>query len=286
MPPPIVNVTAFNDLYLLTLPSFTWVKLFPDHHGNATYQYGHFSATCNMVKSNSQMIVIGGSYPPDTGIVCDLASQYWAQHNLWTGTLGNEGDNVNDTYWALYNPNLTSNAIPQDVYNIVGGNKDGSATQLAPTAGYDQGNSPGLDTLLKRKPTFTRTPTRSVSAPTNSTTPTQTSSPSSSKKLSTGAIVGIAIGCAAAAVIILVAWCIIGRRLYKKRREAYRQSQMTQQSTMPLGYRSPSVETPQSPQGQWLHSPGSPQPPTSLPPTELDAAQQRMYINPVEKPAE
>jgi hypothetical protein len=171
VPPPVVNVTAFNDLYLLTLPSFTWVKLFPDRRGNATYEYGHYSATCNMVKSYSQMMVIGGSYPASD--MCDLASQYWAQHNLWTGTLGNEGNNVNGTYWALFNPNLTSNVVPADVYNIVGGNKDGGATQLSPKAGYDPGNSPGLDTLLRRKPTFTRTPTRVVykKRPTKTTTP-------------------------------------------------------------------------------------------------------------------
>jgi hypothetical protein len=260
------------------------VKLFPDHHGNGTYDFGHYSATCNMVKSYSQMMVIGGSYPDSD--MCDLASQYWAQHNLWTGTLGNEGNNVNDTYWALFNPNLTSNVVPDDVYTIVGGNKDGGATQLSPTAGYDQGNSPGLDTLLKRKPTFTRTPTRvvSTSGPTNTTTPTSSPNPPSSNKLSTGAIVGIAIGCAAAAVIILVVWFIIGRRLYKKRREANRQSQMTQQSSQYLGYRSPSMVTPQSPQGQWMSSPVSPQPAVFLPPTELEAAQQIGNNKPVEKP--
>ena len=272
MPPPVVNVTAFNDVYILTLPSFTWVKVWPDHHGNGTSMYGHYSATCNMVKSYSQMMIIGGSYPDSD--ICDLAQQYWAQHNLWTGTLGNEGDNVNDTYWALFNPNLTTNVVPDDVYNIVGGNKDGSATQLSPTAGYDQGTSPELDTLLKRKPTFTRTPTRvvSTSTPTNTSTPTSTPNPPSSNKLSTGAIVGIAIGCAAAAVIILVVWYIIGMRLFKKRKEAYRQSQMTEQSAMYLGYKTPSMATPQSPQGQWVPSPGSPPPPMGPPPTELDAA--------------
>ena len=61
MPPPVVNVTAFNDVYILTLPSFTWVKVYPDHHGNATGTFGHYSATCNMVKSYSQMMVIGGA---------------------------------------------------------------------------------------------------------------------------------------------------------------------------------------------------------------------------------
>ncbi|KAH7483915.1 hypothetical protein FOMA001_g7353 [Fusarium oxysporum f. sp. matthiolae] len=34
--PPVVNATSFNDIYILTLPSFIWVKAYPDHHGNAT----------------------------------------------------------------------------------------------------------------------------------------------------------------------------------------------------------------------------------------------------------
>src|SRR6187551_1934531 len=108
--PPAVNVSAFNDLYILTLPSFTWLKVFPDHHGNATYQYGHYSGSCNMVKGNSQMFIIGGTYPsPEDADLCDLAQSAWAQHNLFTGTKGNVGDDPNGTYWVLPDSSITSN---------------------------------------------------------------------------------------------------------------------------------------------------------------------------------
>ncbi len=121
MPPPAVNVTAFNDVYILSIPSFTWVKMFPDHLGNATSDHGHYSATCNMMKGNSQMMVIGGTYPDSDE--CDGAKELWGQHNLFTGTADNVGNN--DSYWANYDPNITSNVVPVDVYNVVGGDKNG-----------------------------------------------------------------------------------------------------------------------------------------------------------------
>src|SRR5689334_17793592 len=117
--PPDVNVGAFNDLYILTLPSFIWLKVLPDHHGNATFKYGHYGASCNMVLGNSQMFVIGGTYPNQGDAdVCDWAHSAWAQHNLFTGTKGNVSDNPNDTYWALPNTSITSNVVPIDVCNV------------------------------------------------------------------------------------------------------------------------------------------------------------------------
>ncbi|KAJ6439168.1 telomere-associated RecQ helicase [Purpureocillium lavendulum] len=212
VPPPYVNVTSFNDIYILTLPSFIWVKAYPDHHGNATLppDYGHYSASCNMVKSMSQLFVIGGTYT-DTD-ACDLAVDAWAQHNFWTGTSQNAGDNK--TYWALYDPNVTSNVVPVDIYSAVGGTKDGNATLVSPKAGFDSGNKP-LEDLLGRRPTIPpRSPTRHISSPTNSSTPTPTPTPTPpappTSSLSTGAIVGIAIsGAVGALLLVLLVWILI-----------------------------------------------------------------------------
>ncbi|KAH6889678.1 hypothetical protein B0T10DRAFT_571714 [Thelonectria olida] len=219
VPPPVVNTTSFNDIYILTIPSFIWVKAYPDHHGNATLppEYDHYSGSCNMVKSMSQMFVIGGTYTDRDG--CDLEPDAWAMHNFWTGTSQNAGDN--ETYWELYNPNITSNVVPIDVYSVVGGNKYGGATLAGPKAGFDSGNKP-LQDLLHRRPSIPeRVPTRNVSA--------ATSSPSTSPRsgLSTGAIVGIAIGSAVGLGLVLLAWFCIGRRVVQ-RREERRQAQMMQ----------------------------------------------------------
>ncbi|KAM5383426.1 hypothetical protein ACJZ2D_002119 [Fusarium nematophilum] len=276
VPPPVVNATSFNDIYILTLPSFIWVKAYPDHHGNATLppEYDHYSASCNMVKSMSQLFVIGGTYT-DTD-ACDLAVDAWAMHNFWTGTSQNAGDN--ETYWALYDPNITSNVVPVDVYNVTGGDKDGGATLEAPKAGFDSGNKP-LEDLLGRRPSIPeRSPTRKVSFPTESPSATATAAPESGPALSTGAIVGIAIGGAVFLGLVVAVWYCIGRRVVR-RREERRQSQMTQ--AQPLYFvGSPATQasmvSPHTSVGYWGSSPTSPQMVTPhqtspMPPSELPA---------------
>lgn len=274
--PPVVNATSFNDIYILTLPSFIWVKAYPDHHGNATLppEYDHYSASCNMVKSMSQLFVIGGTYT-DTD-ACDLAVDAWAMHNFWTGTSQNAGDN--ETYWALYDPSVKTNVVPIDVYNVTGGDKEGGATLLAPKGGFDSGNKP-LQDLLGRRPSIAeRSPTRQVTFETKP--PTSTPTPDKGSSLSTGAIVGIAIGGAAGLALIMAVWFCIGRRVVR-RREERRMSQMTQTQTQPLYYggspaTQPSLVSPHTSVGYWGSSPTSPQmvtphQTTPMPPSELPA---------------
>lgn len=294
-----VNVTAFNDVYLLTLPTFQWVKIFPGHEGNATYDYGHFSASCNMVMSQSQMLVIGGTYPNSD--MCDLAPTIWAQHNIWTGGVNNTGEPPKDTYWAQYSPNVSTNVVPVDVYRLVGGDKNGGATLLTPKNGYDTGNNTGtgLAALLARKPNFqNRTATRSIpctqSCTTPTSSPTATGSPHPSRRLSTGAIVGIAVGGAAGLALLLCGWWLLAKRHHERKREMNRQSDMTQIAAHPSSYNgamSPTV-SPQSRQGAW--SPGPPQgyypysqphSPVQLPPSEIGAQHHPGVISELEEPS-
>jgi hypothetical protein len=273
-----VNATSFNDIYILTLPSFIWVKAYPDHHGNATLppEYDHYSASCNMVKSMSQLFVIGGTYT-DTD-ACDLAVDAWSMHNFWTGTSQNAGDN--ETYWALYDPTVTTNVVPADVYNVTGGDKEGGAKLEAPKGGFDSGNKP-LEDLLGRRPSIPeRSPTRHIPSPTKSSKPTPTPTHSPKPALSTGAIVGVAIGGAAGLALILLVWYCIGKRVIRRRNER-RQSQMTQAQPLYFGgspVAPPSMLSPQTSVGYWgmQSSPTSPQmvtpqQTTPMPPSELPA---------------
>jgi hypothetical protein len=283
--PPVVNATSFNDIYILTLPSFIWVKAYPDHHGNATLppEYDHYSASCNMVKHMSQLFVIGGTYT-DTD-ACDLAYDAWSMHNFWTGTNNNAGNN--ETYWAIYNPNITENVVPVDVYNVTGGNKKGGAKLEAPKDGFDEGNKPLQDLLGRRPEIAERSPTRSIPSTTGTSTaspkPTETNSPDS--KLSTGAIVGIAIGGAVGLGLLLLAWFCIGKKV-NRRREERRQSSMTQSQYQSNGgnlIHPPSTVSPLTSTGYWGHGPEpvsphhmSPHQSISVyqaPPTELPAEQ-------------
>ncbi|KAJ4180950.1 hypothetical protein NW767_014255 [Fusarium falciforme] len=267
VPPPVVNTTSFNDVYILTIPSFIWVKAFPNHHGNATMppSYGHYSASCNMVKSMSQMLVIGGTYPDSDN--CDLAYNIWAQHNFWTGTLHNEGNNK--TYWAQYDPNVTSNVVPVDVYSVVGGNKEGHATLKGPKDGFDSGNK-SLQYLLGLRPSIPqRSPTRDLTPATSSPTPVS----SGSNGLSPGAIVGIVIGSVVGLALILLVWFCIGRSVVRRRKER-RRSEMTQASYSVVSSTAgaPSIVSPPESMGPWS---GSPPPATLPPPSELPAQQDR-----------
>ncbi|KAF4443455.1 hypothetical protein F53441_11419 [Fusarium austroafricanum] len=232
-------------------------------------------SSCNMVKSMSQLFVIGGSYTNTNA--CDQAVAAWAQHNFWTGTSQNAGNNK--TYWALYDHTINNNVVPIDVYNVTGGDKHGRATLEAPKAGFDSGNEI-LETLLGRKPSIPeRTPTRKVSSPT--TTSKATAPPHPGPALSTGAIVGIAIGGTVALALVIITWFCIGRRVVRRRKER-RLSQMTQVGPLSFGdspqnqpsmvnrqtsaeYRGPS---PTSPQIVTSHQ-TSPVPPSELP-TETD----------------
>ncbi|KAK4243275.1 hypothetical protein C7999DRAFT_18358 [Corynascus novoguineensis] len=239
--PPDVNVTAPNNMYILTLPSFIWLKVFPDRRGNASFEFGHYAASCNMVKGNSQMFIIGGTYPNSGDeTMCDLAQAAWAQHNLFTGTKGNVGNDPNGTYWALPDPSITSNVVPIDVYRAVGGNKDGGATLLSPRSGFDTPDGT-IQSLITKKPTFAaRSATRVVPTGTPVPIPSSDSSP-----LSTGAIVGIAVGSAAAIGLLIIAWVVIGRHVLRKREEQRRQSLVSEPYNFGPGFVSPeSAQTP------------------------------------------
>lgn len=231
--------------------------MFPDRHGNGSFEFGHYAASANMVLGNSQMFIIGGTYPnAGDEDICDLAQTAWAQHNLFTGTAGNVGDNPNGTYWALPNTSITSNVVPNDVYNVVGGDKNGGATLLAPKSGYDTPNG-GLQTLLTRKPTFVaRSATRAVTTATS--TPSPAPPPESSSSLSTGAIVGIAIASVVGlGFILILAWCVIRRQRHRRRR---RSEEQRQESFMSEPYYGPSTVSPQSAQAPFP-------PPTAAPAT-------------------
>ncbi|KAH7316561.1 hypothetical protein B0I35DRAFT_451549 [Stachybotrys elegans] len=269
--PPVTDAQSYNDIYILTLPSFTWVKAYPDRQGNATLppRLRHYSGSCNMVKSMSQMFVIGGTYT-DTD-ACDTAANIWGVHNWWTGTYNNDGNN-NDS-WALYDPNVTTNVVPFHVYDVVGGNKEGGATVTEPSGGFSQENRP-LSDLMARRPGFAeRTPTRAIPGPTGSS-----DSSSGSGGLSTGAIVGIAIGSTVGFVLLLFAWFLFGRRVVRRRQARAAAKTMQTGSIGDSSHTGATVASRYDSVMPWIHATTSwnypqaaqqPSPPPPQPPSEL-----------------
>jgi len=190
------NYSGYDDVYILSLPSFTWIKWWPTTSAEAN---PHNSFTCNVVGGNNvisgaQMLIIGGTFP-ESITACD-SQNTWGTHNL---NLGKQ--NVDEAMWYGYLPNLTSYSVPSEIISIVGGGPAGGATLKAPSDGF---KSPDMTVYFRENATAgARTPTRTI--PTSTSTPSLIPPARSSRSLSIGAIVGIAVGGAAFLLILAFA---------------------------------------------------------------------------------
>ncbi|KAF4970117.1 hypothetical protein FSARC_2786 [Fusarium sarcochroum] len=227
--------SGFDDIYILTLPTFTWIKMYPTTNG--TGDYPHHSFTCNVV-NKAQMLVHGGFFPLTDD--CDVADQ-WGLHDM---SLGRQ--NKDKAPWQLYDPDLTKYAVPTDIISVVGGKSNGGATKTAPSGGFDHRD---LNALMTRTASAgTRTATRVVSGPSE----TGDSDPGSSK-LSTGAIAGIAVGGAVALIAGLLACFFLIRRHRRRHDRNGSQQPMSQ----PYDYHNPAH--PSLASNQYSPGPWSPQ---------------------------
>ncbi|KAL6356259.1 hypothetical protein LRP88_09852 [Fusarium phalaenopsidis] len=242
---------GFDDIYILTLPTFEWIRMYPTDT-NKTGSFPHHSFTCNVV-NEAQMFVHGGFFPLND--VCDVPDQ-WGLHLMDLGR-----QNENKAPWALYEPDKTKYVVPTDVIKVVGGNKDGGATKTKPAGGFDHDD---LNALMTRKASVaSRTPSREI--------PGEGGNGGSSDKLSTGAIVGIAVGGAVAVIAALVGvFCLVRRHRRRNTRTGSQQAM-----SQPYDYHHPahpSVSSNQYSPGPWspqssTFNPASPPPFQSRPQT-------------------
>ncbi|KAF1347039.1 hypothetical protein BDV97DRAFT_371569 [Delphinella strobiligena] len=206
MPP---NTMGFDDVYILTIPSFTWIKWYPSTNGTGTSP--HHSLSCNVI-DGSQMIIMGGTFPNSSNIQCD-AKQIYGQHNL---NLGQQ--DPQDAEWFVFLPNVTSYQVPATINSVISGSATGAASLTTPTQGWGHQDLPVYFT--RRAPSTTRTATRyipptatSTSTAQNTTTPTNNTT--ATHKTDAGAIAGGTVGgvCAIAFAILLAYLCL---RRHKK----------------------------------------------------------------------
>ena len=184
------NTTGFDDVYILTLPTFEWIKWYPDAPGASA---PHGSLTCNVI-DNAQMIVMGGNFTNSTA--CDVPT-IGGQHNLNLGTK-----------WHQFLPNLTSYSVPPDIISITGGSSSGGASNLSPANGWSDA---AMSVYFQQKAQFpARTPTRYIPASTVTVTPHETPAPKHNSNI--GPIVGGVIGGVAALIIIVMAIFLCLRR--------------------------------------------------------------------------
>lgn len=123
---PAGEQNQYDDMWILTIPSFTWVKVDTKGQSNPPGRVGH---TCHAYRG--QILVVGGytgqELSCDTGIyVFDASSLTW--QTSFKGGDGTGGDSTN--IYEVDGSNLYN--VPALVVSQVGGGSTGGATVTAP----------------------------------------------------------------------------------------------------------------------------------------------------------
>lgn len=185
---PITN-TAYDDVVILTLPSFTWTNVWPL---GESPRWGH---ECHVV-GKRQMITVGGNTPT---LTCDWETKGVA---VW--------DMTALTWGSVFSVDRPEFQVPNKLLNATGGDANGNGTKKEPAMGWTE---QGLKTVFE-------TPSKTTPSPgtaSGDTAPGNTPSPPTPKKKSTtGAIAGGAGGGVAGLIIIAIAAFFLRRR-YRKR---------------------------------------------------------------------
>ncbi|KAM5356117.1 hypothetical protein ACJ41O_002763 [Fusarium nematophilum] len=125
---PFGNQTQYDDMYILTIPSFTWIKVDQKGQNTPAARAGH---TCAMY--DGQIVVVGGvgqDIECDPGMyVFDASSLQW-QDKFQSG--GHDSDHHADNFVLAGSHGYR---VPDAVREVVGGDSDGGATATTPAAG-------------------------------------------------------------------------------------------------------------------------------------------------------
>jgi hypothetical protein len=176
---PTLHHNGYDDVYVLSIPSFTWTPIFTD---GASPRWGH---NCH-IAGNRQMITVGGNIS-NTGI-CDWETKGVAVLDMSTVTWG-----------SVFQSNQSDYQLPQAVLSVTGGNKMGGGTVKEPSKGW---TDPGLKTVFA---TTRRT-----------TAVTPLPSPSNKAVAKKSSIAGPVAGGIAGGVVVLA--LIAGLLLFLRRR--------------------------------------------------------------------
>lgn len=228
-----------NDLYLLTLPAFHWIKVQSDtsQDSKEVVNQGRFNHLCAS-QSERQMIVVGGRNVDDfKQFSCD--PRYSQIKLLDTSTFQWQ------TQYPLKN---TTYQVPKIVTDIIGGGPDGGAK---PASAWAQtlGDTVNLfsKTIPKYNPPQMKILDSSNRTSGSNTTPGSTQD-SSGSTLGPGIISGIVVGTAGGMIIMGVAvYLIMAKRRRHRRQETEAVEADWQKPELSSGHSSkPSAGIPQS----------------------------------------
>jgi len=150
---PAGSQTQYDDIWILTIPSFTWIKVDQDGQSTPPARAGHM---CEIW--NGQMVVIGG-YVGQT-LLCDSPGIYVfntsaLQWQTQYTALESNGDALNRQEAQKDDPNALQGSygyqVPDAVQKVIGGDAVGGATVTVPaqtaTAGPLATGSPATYTV-------------------------------------------------------------------------------------------------------------------------------------------
>ncbi|OCK74540.1 hypothetical protein K432DRAFT_429967 [Lepidopterella palustris CBS 459.81] len=182
--PTTPNITLYDDIYALSLPSFIWTNIYGP---GSSPRWGH---TCHIVGAGKrQLLTVGGSLNKTLND-CDWEVRGVAIYDLSAALWG-----------TVFNANAPAYNVTPAIVKAVGGTANGSATVKEPVGGYN-------NTALAAVMSATRTTSAVASA---SSTTSATSSPK--RKPHAGEIVGAVIGSLAfVAIAIGAVWYTLHRR--------------------------------------------------------------------------
>lgn len=162
-PAKIDPFASYDDVYVLSLPSFTWTAIFT---GGQSPRWGH---SCHRV-GQRQMVTVGGNITRNNG-QCDWELKGVAFLDMTTVTWG-----------SVFLPNTSSYQVPQKLFGVTGGIGSGNATIKEPAKGW---TNQSLKTVFN-------TPRKWNSESNNQNPPTKATP--EVKKSNTGAIAGGVVG--------------------------------------------------------------------------------------------
>lgn len=116
------NGNYFDDIYVLSLPSFTWIKVYSGTDAR-------WSVTCHRVGARQMVTIAGGGKSDNITADCDWETSGVAILDLSTITWGS-------FYDAYAQPYL----VPSSVTAKIGGNGTGGATKIQPDGGFENSN--------------------------------------------------------------------------------------------------------------------------------------------------
>ncbi|KAF9871427.1 hypothetical protein CkaCkLH20_11074 [Colletotrichum karsti] len=210
---PYKEQTQYNDMYILTIPSFTWIKV-DEGSGVPTPRAGH---TCSM--RDGQMIVVGGYIGQSQ--TCDKQPVYvFDASNLEWKSKFEAADHPADL--SPDNSVLAGSygyKVPGKVQSVIGGNSDGGATATTPAAGPATGGP----FATGKPPVFTITQDGSTATVT-AFGPTSTGGGAPAKQQDSGTNPGlIAAGIVAGLFGALALYLGFCAWLYRRQVAAYKQ---------------------------------------------------------------